>query len=75
MLVIPAAVLTFALAVERTAAAFTVARREQREQSMLAKALDLADLERMDLDKNGKVTREEFMLFMLVLPQPSIRSP
>mmetsp|Transcript_1898 Transcript_1898/g.5539 ORF Transcript_1898/g.5539 Transcript_1898/m.5539 type:complete len:143 (-) Transcript_1898:28-456(-) len=66
VLLVPLAVFAFAQSAESIAESFEMAAIRAREKQLMMKPLDLGDLLRMDLDKNGRVSREEFTLFMLM---------
>lgn len=70
LVLIPAAVFIFANSARRIADYFISAERQKQEMLMLNKALDLGDVLRMDSDSDGRVSREEYTLFMLVSLMP-----
>jgi len=67
LVLIPVAVFIFTNSTKRLADYAVAAERRKREGLMLGKALDLGDVLRMDIDKDGQVSREEYTLFMLTM--------
>ena len=54
LLLVPLAVFAFAQSAESIAESFELSEIRARERELMTKPLDLGDLLRMDLDKNGK---------------------
>mmetsp|Transcript_28122 Transcript_28122/g.72298 ORF Transcript_28122/g.72298 Transcript_28122/m.72298 type:complete len:221 (+) Transcript_28122:503-1165(+) len=67
LVLIPVAVFIFTNSTKRLADYAVAAERRKREGLMLGKALNLGDVLRMDIDKDGQVSREEYTLFMLTM--------
>ena len=65
----PLAVCVFGEVLARIAGVYMQRRRKAAEKKFLHQALTLCDLRKMDADKDGTVTKEEFMCFMLVALQ------
>jgi hypothetical protein len=69
ILYIPLAVYSVGRFLGLIATTFLDRRSSKAEEKFLSRALTLSDIKRMDLDNQGGVSREEFLVYMLVTLQ------
>jgi Ion channel/EF hand len=66
---IPVAVYSVGRFLGLVATTFLDQRSQKAEEKFLSRALTLSDIDRMDFDNDGGVSREEFLIYMLVTLQ------
>jgi hypothetical protein len=69
ILYIPVAVYSVGRTLGLFASTYQDARDRRTEERFLSRALTLSDIERMDFDSDGSVSREEFLIYMLTTLQ------
>ena len=69
ILYIPVAVYSVGRTLGLFASTYQDARDRQTEERFFSRALTLSDIERMDFDRDGRVSREEFLIYMLTTLQ------
>ena len=66
---LPLAVAVLGEFVGRIAAAYMSKQQDQVESQFMARSMTLSDLEVIDTDKDGRVSENEFLIYMLVALQ------
>lgn len=69
ILYIPIAVYSVGRFLGMVASTFLDRRSHKEEEKFLNRALTLSDIDRMDLDNDGGVSKEEFLIYMLITLQ------
>jgi Ca2+-binding EF-hand superfamily protein len=66
---VPLAAAVFGEMLAQIAGAYIERRSDEMEDAFLARALTVGDIEKMDLEKDGRVKPYEFLTYMLVTMQ------